>query len=469
MTDTAAGTFTPLIEELRWASATAVAARVRSGDLDPRDVAAAALARIDAAEPVLNAFIRIRHEAALAEADAVAARVAAGEYLPLAGVPVALKDDMATAGDVVTHGSKAITHAEPADHEVVTLLRAAGAVIVGATRTPEFCLFPFTETELGGATRNPWDPTRTPGGSSGGSAAAVAAGLVPLAIGGDGGGSIRGPGAWCGLPGLFPTPGSITEGDLPPGWGGLAVRGGFGRSIADVALLYDVLLSEPQHLAAAITEELGPLRIGLSFDRMADKPVPQGGRIAPQWTRAADLTATLLSQIGHDVEPVRVKFGTAGPKFSVRYLTELGKELAETDQPSAASKQVRTLAKLGRPLRRFVGWANDTSAEQAAVAASLKGFDVLLTPAMPVPPPKIGENDGRSGIAIALKSAQRVSFLNVWNLLGWCGISVPAGLDADGLPVAILLTARPGQERLLLQLAAQLERERPWELGKAVA
>lgn len=457
-----------LVEELRWTGAGATAARVRSGDLTPRQTVAAALARIDAAQPTLNAFIRVRHAEALAEADAIAARLEAGEFLPLAGVPVAIKDEVAQEGVVVTHGSRAYTAVSEVDADVIKLVRGAGGVIVGATRTPEFCLFPFTESDLGGVTGNAWDPSRTPGGSSGGSATAVAAGLVPLALGGDGGGSIRAPAAWCGLPGLMPTPGSVSTAPQADIWGGLAVLGGFGRSIADTALLYDVLLTEPQELAVAITEAPNPVRVGHTLDRAVDKPVPQGGPIAAPWKRASDLTANLLSELGHDVQPVRVRFGNLAPKFSVRYATSLVDEIAETGNPGAIGREPRVIARLGRAVRRLEPWALSLEKDRAVIEASLEGVDVLLTPTMPCPPPPLGERDSAPSLVTVLRASRRVSFLNHWNMLGWPGLTVPAGLDADGLPVGVLLTARPGHERLLLQLGAQLERERPWELGKAV-
>lgn len=467
MTDTVE-TPPELVEALRWTSAGATAARVRAGDLTPRQAVSAALARIEAAQPSLNAFIRIDRDAALAEADALTERLAGGEYLPLAGVPIAVKDEVAQAGVVVTHGSRAYTEPSTVDADVIKLVRAAGAVIVGATRTPEFCLFPFTESDLGGITSNPWNLGRTPGGSSGGSAAAVAAGLVPLALGGDGGGSIRAPAAWCGLPGLMATPGAVSTAPEPEIWGGLAVLGGFGRSIADTALLYDVLLAERQDLAAAIAEPAPIVRIGHTLDRAVDKPVPQGGPIEAPWKRASDLTANLLSELGHDVQPVRLRFGNVAPKFTVRYGASLIAEIAGTGDPKAIGREPKLIARIGRPLQRFLPWAMNVEPERELVEASLEGVDVLLTPTMPVAPPPVGERDRARSLTTALRASRRVSFLNHWNVLGWPGLTVPAGLDADGLPVAVLLVARPGQERLLLQLGAQLERERPWELGKAV-
>ncbi len=454
-----------LIEELRWTSATATAERVRAGELTPRQATEAALARIADAQPRLNVFTWIDAADALVQADRVAERLAAGEPLPLAGVPIAIKDEVAYAGRVATKGSRARTTVAEVDAEVVRRVREAGAVIVGATRTPELCLVPFTESGLGGVTRNPWDPSRTPGGSSGGSAAAVAAGLVPIALGADGGGSIRAPGAWCGLPGLFPTPGAVSNAPDGELWTGFVSQGGFGRTIEDTALLYDVLLTEPQQLATAITEPAPTVRILHTADRAADRPVPQGGPIAEPWLRATDLTASALSALGHDVVEGRLRFADAALKFTIRYLTSARDDVAATDHPERVESIARLAARLGGPARALLGWAMNTTKERAAVERSLGGAEVILTPTMPCAPPPVGERDGRPAILALLQAPRRVSFLNTWNLLGWPGLTVPVGVDADGRPLAVLLTARPGQERLLLQLGAQLERARPWQLG----
>jgi amidase len=440
---------------------------VLDGELTAVDVVRAALDRIAAAEPTLNAFVRVRREEALAEAADVARRVAAGEGLPLAGVPVAAKDETDLAGELITMGSWARTAASRTDAEVIRRIRAAGGVIVGTTRTPELCLWPFTESRRGGITRNPWDTSRTPGGSSGGSVAAVAAGLVPMALGGDGGGSIRGPAAWAGLPGLFPTVGSVPSAPRESIWRGLGTLGGFARTIEDTALLYDVIGDRHRSLRTAATSAaegaaVAPLRIALSFDRASDRPVPTGGRIEPAWRAAAELTSSQLKELGHDVRRADVRFGAAGLKFTVRYLVNLSLEAAATDEPSRLEPRTRALAALGRPLRPLLGRAGDTRADLAQVERSLAGFDLLLTPTMPCAPPPVGENDGQDPVRVALRAARRVSFLSTWNHLAWPAITVPAGLDDDGLPVAAQLIARPGGEELLIQVAAQLEVARPW-------
>lgn len=456
---------TDLAQALQWATATETARRVRSGELTPRQVVAAALTRIDAAQDRLNAFQRVTHERALADADRVAQRLAAGEDLPLAGVPVAAKDEVHITGDVMTKGSRALTSVSAQDAASIRLVRAAGAIVVGATRTPELCLTPYTESLLGGVTANPWDTSRTPGGSSGGSAAAVAAGLVPLALAGDGGGSIRGPGAWCGLPGLFVTPGAIsTAPDIAP-WTGMVSPGGFGRTLADTALLYDVLLTTAQGLVAAVADDPAPVRVMVTTDRAMDRPIPQGGSLDPAWAQAAQVTAARLRGLGHTVRAGHVRFAAASTKFSVRYTASATADTAATDYPELVEPLTRFAARVGSVTRRALPWALDVSDERAAVEQSLADVDVLLTPTMPCAPPPVGERDGVRTVVTLLRASRRVGFLNPWNLLGWPGLTVPAGLDADGLPIAALLTARPGQERLLLQLGAQLERTHPWRIG----
>lgn len=454
-----------LIEELRWTGAAATAARVRAGELTPRQTVEAALARIDASQERLNAFRVVLHASALAEAEQVAQRLAAGEHLPLAGVPVAIKDDMPFAGQVCTKSSRTLTQVAPEDAEIVRLLRAAGAIPVGLTRTPEYCLFPYSESALGGITRNPWDPSRTPGGSSGGSAAAVAAGLVPLATGGDGGGSLREPGAWTGLPALFATPGSVSIAPIEHDWFGMASMGALARSIADTALAYDVLFAQPQDFAGAIAEPPPAVRIGTSLDRAINQPIPQAGAIDPARARAMDLTAGLLERLGHAVAPARLRFGNTSTKFAIRFLSAAREDLLHSDEPQLAEPVTKLAARLGRFAGPLLPWALRDAKERALVERSLEGVDVLLTPTVPCAAPPAGERDGKPAIVTLLQAPKRVAFCNAWNFFGWPGLSVPVGLDADGQPLAVLLTARPGQERLLLQLGAQLEAEQPWPLG----
>jgi amidase len=466
-TGAAAGPRGALAEELRFVSATETARRVNAGELSAVDAVGAALERIAEGDPLLNAFKDVRRELALSEAAEVDRRIAAGEQLALAGVPVAAKDEMPVAGEELTAGSFANTTVASEDAAIIRMIRAAGGVIVGTTRTPELCLTPFTESARGGITRNPWDLTRTPGGSSGGSVAAVASGMTPLATGGDGGGSIRIPAAWTGLPGLFAA-GNVSVTPLKEAWHGLATYGGFARSIQDTALLYDVIGTPDWKLREVITEAPGKLRIAQSFDRAADRPIPNGGKVEMSWKRATDFTADALGELGHEVVTADVRFGAAAMKFSVQFLTIVREEAAATDHPERLQPGTKLLAKLGRVAAPLFGWAKNVTKERAAVERSLEGFDLLLTPAAPCSAPPVGENDGQNAVRVLLRAGQRVSYLNAWNLLGWPGLAIPAGLDNDGLPLSALLVGRPGTERLLLQVGAQLEAARPWQLGHAV-
>lgn len=440
------------------ADAVTTARRVREGSSTARAEVEAALRRIGAADDALNAFSRVLADDARREADLVDARVRAGEHLPLAGVPLAVKDETDLRGLVTTRGSRARTRPADADAVLVTRLRAAGAVVVGTTRTPELCLVPRTESVLGGLTRNPHDRTRTPGGSSGGSAAAVAAGLVPLATAGDGGGSIRGPAAWCGLPGLKATPGTVGGVGADDLWSGLGVVGVLARSLHDTALAHDVLADRACDLVGALADTTGgPLRVAVSLDRPAGFG-PGAGGLHPAWRDGALSLARTLRGLGHRAAPVRLRLAATGAKFTVRYLQAAADELAATDDPRRAEPGTRLLARLGRSTRRATSWSRDVRRELAAVEGSLRGADVVLTPTMPCPPPRVAETARLPAVLTSLRDERRASFCYPWNLLGWCGLTLPVGRDDDGLPVGVLLSARPHQEHLLLALAGGLER-----------
>ena len=256
--------------QLAFAGPGVLADLVRRRELTPRELVELFLARIEAIDPKLNAFRVTMAEEALAAADAMSSP----EGL-LAGVPIAIKDDMPVAGQSVTRGSRSYRPPERADGEVVRRLRAAGAIPIGITNVPELMIFPWTASDANGVTRNPWDPTRTPGGSSGGSAAAVAAGLVPCATGSDGGGSIRIPAACCGLVGMKPSRGRVSTQPAREGWLGLSVFGALARTVGDSALLLDAIHGsmpgdadeappfEGRYVEAAATPP-GRLRIAIS-------------------------------------------------------------------------------------------------------------------------------------------------------------------------------------------------------------
>src|SRR5947207_1348310 len=226
--------------ELAYAGIARQAELIAAGELSARELLDVYLARIERFDPLLNAFRVVFAERARLEADQADARRRAGETRPLLGVPVAIKDDIDVAGEVTAWGTNAHGPPAQADAEVVRRLREAGAVIIGKTNVPELTIWPFTESATFGVTRNPWNRQRAPGGSSGGSAAAVAAGLVGAALGSDGAGSIRIPSAWCGLFGLKPQRGRVSVAPRSRAWHGLSVNGVITRVVADTALFHDV-------------------------------------------------------------------------------------------------------------------------------------------------------------------------------------------------------------------------------------
>ncbi|MDX6708092.1 MAG: amidase [Solirubrobacteraceae bacterium] len=443
--------------ELSFAGVARQAEMVRAGEVSPRELVETALGRIEALDPQLNAFRILFAERGLIEADQAGARAGAGDTRPLLGVPLAVKDDQAVAGAVRVRGSSAFSSPEPADADLVRRLRAAGAIVVGITRTPELTLWPFTETAAGGITRNPWDPQRTAGGSSGGSASAVAAGLVPGATGSDGAGSIRIPAACCGLFGLKPQRGRISTAPLDEVWNGMSAYGFLTRNVADAALLYEVATGEPYIAAAA--QEPPKLRIALSLK------IPPGSsaRLHPDWRRAAHDTAELLRSLGHDVDEANPSIGVAGMRVVARYLAGAYDEAQTVDHPERLERRTRAMARLGKVARRRLDQIRVTElADAAKVNAIFEHFDIVLGPTLAKAPLQIGRYEGR-GAAYTLSGVLRwVPFNGLWNHIGNPAAAVPAGFDSDGLPLSVQLVGRPDSERTLFSLAAQIEAARPW-------
>src|SRR3954452_8805183 len=296
-------------DELAFAGAARQAELVRSGEVSPKELVQLSLARIARLDPELNAFRKVFAEKALLEAEQAEARVRAGEERPLLGVPIAIKDEVDVAGEINTHGTDAFAEPAKEDSEMVRRLREAGAILVGLTLLPEMAICGFTESATYGVTRNPWDPQRTPGGSSGGSGSAVAAGLVPIASAGDGAGSIRIPAASCGLFGLKPSRGRASLAPEAEGWRGMAVLGCLSRNVLDTALWLDVISggsSEPEapppperpFVESARTPP-GQLRVGYSTlpPRALAPPT-----VSAEAKQAVHDAAGLLTSLGHRVE-----------------------------------------------------------------------------------------------------------------------------------------------------------------------
>ncbi len=451
------------------------ARRIARGETTARDVTAAALARIGERDPELNAFSVVLERQALAEASARDATQAAGVELgPLHGVPIVIKEELDVAGTVTTFGGRGNSTPVAADGEVVRRLRAAGAVVVGKSTMPEFGAWPYTESEDRGVTRNPWDRTRTPGGSSGGTAVAVSSGMVPVGLGGDGGGSIRIPSACCGLFGLKPQRGRVTTAPHPHLWWALGTVGPLARSVLDSALVYDVIrgsqdgdlyrAGETGSFVAAAGREPGRLRIGWST-----KPVTKGVRPDPAHVQAVKDTARLLADLGHDVVEVDPGYPDPTLAFVPQFFAGIRTESDEVEHYDRLERRTRATYRLGswvtpRVVDRALAMT-ETVAEKANRV--FDRVDVLLTPTMAHRPPATGVlMNARTPAGAALRSMPAIAYLALWNVAGNPAASVPRGIGTDGLPLAVQLVGPTDGEERLLSLSAQIEQTRSLAAGR---
>jgi amidase len=445
-------------EPLVGRTAVELAAAVRDREVSPLEVVDAHLDWIDALEPKVHAFQVLRPEGVREEARALASRTDLGE-LPLAGVPVAIKDNLEIAGYPTRNGSLA-SDEEPAstDDELVRRLRQAGAVPLGKTTVPELCLWPFTESAAFGATRNPWSLEHTPGGSSGGDGAAVAAAMAPLALGADGGGSIRIPASCCGLVGIKPGPGVVPAASGHSTWVGMSEFGPLGTTVADIALMLDVLAGTETY--RAVVPPSTPLRIAAS----SASPAP-GVKVHPEVERAFQATAEALRSGGHAVVPADPPYK---PTDSLPFLHRAlvgGAEEADALRFEALERRTRSWVRAGRWLRR-------NRPPSAATAEALRarfqgwfdqgGYDLLLTPTLATPPLRVGAYQGRGLWPTIVGLTRFMPYPPIENLTGFPAIAVPAGRTADGLPIGVQLAAPRGAEALLLSVAMQLEQLQPW-------
>src|SRR4051794_17261564 len=461
--------------DLLFRPALELAGLVRSGELAARDLVPASLERIDALNPELNAFVDDFHDEALAAAGAVHP----GDERPFAGVPIAVKNNRAIAGKRLSFCSDfAGDWVAPYDHNVVRRLRAAGFIIVGSTTLPEWGILPWTNTKRFGATRNPWDPARTSGGSSGGSATAVAAGMVPIAHANDGGGSTRIPAACCGLVRLNPQRHRIP---LAPEIGQrfLAVDGVLPRTVADTAAALDVLAGPevgdaawapppPEPFGATAGRAPRRLRVALTVEPPLDVPVE------PARAAAARDAAALLESLGHEVEEADPPWRQPGlgELFTALFAPLVMGQVAAAALMAGREPAAADMEPLSYALWRRVAGMSALEAQGAGVR--LEGFarallrwmdpyDVVVAPALAEAPVLLDAVHWQTDDPIGLfaRSAAFTPFTAVANVSGQPAIAVPMG-EHEGLPVAAQLFGRPAAEGTLLAVAAQLEAAHPW-------
>jgi amidase len=458
--------------DLAFTSALDQADLVRRGEVSPTDLVELHLERIERLNPQLDAYLTVagaqaRETARQAEKE-LAAASDTGDLPPFLGVPISIKDLNDTAGIRTTHGTAEWHDRVPdRDEEVVARIKRAGFVILGKTNTPEFGSRAVTQTPAYPSARNPWDTSRTPGGSSGGAGAAVAAGLGPVAQGSDGGGSIRVPSAWCGVFGIKPARGRVSSAPHPQSWN--ATNGPIARTVADAAALLDVMegpaIGDVWHLAPPAQPFLEDARQAPARLRVAwtTTPVDRDTVVEPAWRDAVTATITLLEAAGHELVEVELP----ALDVSTLALVPASGTAARLDLPPTetldTTNQTLIAYAAGMTAKDLMVAEHEIHRVTRLFAEWFQGFDVLLTPPMTAAPPPVGEAAmGDEDFAGMLELMKLVAFTPMANMTGQPAVAVPAGLDADGLPVSVQVVGRPHDESTIIRVAAQLEAARPW-------
>src|SRR3954471_6008331 len=465
-----------LSDDLMFRTAGELASLVRSGHLSARELVSVSLERIEALNPALNAFIEVDAERALEAAG----DFTRGDSRPFAGVPIAIKGNTPVAGWCTNFASRFLSGHRPGySAYLVRRLKDAGFVVVGVTNLPEFGILPTTEPRHTGATCNPWDPRRTPGGSSGGSAAAVAAGMVPLAHGNDGGGSLRIPAACCGLVGLKPSRGRVSSGpDLGESW--LGANGVLTRTVADTAHALDVLggyevgdanwaprPAEPY--AASMPRDPGGLRVAVTAEN------PLGVEVDADSIEGLRIAAELLAALGHDVVEAAPAFPPAdvldifidvfGAAIALAIAGGAGRAGGEPDDDEIEPLSAALLRRArDTPSLSYLGAVAQLQVLARGLVAFFADYDVLVTPGLGERPLKIGECNGlgEHPLRDLARSGRFTPFTSLFNVTGQPALSLPVAFGADGLPTNVQIVGKPLNEELLLQLATQLEAAHPW-------
>jgi amidase len=459
--------------ELAFAGIARQAELVRAGEVSSRELVELCLDRIERLDPKLNSFRVVMADKALAEADAADKRRASGDELALLGVPVAIKDGVDVAGELTTQGTDAFDAPAGEDAEVVKRLRAAGAVIIGKTLLPELAIYGFTESKTWGVTRNPWDLERTTGGSSGGSGAAVAAGLVGAASASDGAGSIRIPASNCGLFGLKPQRGRISLAPDREHWHGLSVNGCLTRHVLDTALYLDVTAGAapgdadtppPPPRSFVEAARARPERLRIAWSLKPPRLLAPPAKLAGPNRRAVEDTVALLRSLGHRLERRDPDYGLVGNQFTALFLGGIRDEVRKVPRPERLEPRTRGFRRLGAAYTgRVIRRARRLAAHHAErINRLFDDHDVLLTLASGAPPVEVGRWDGLGTLRTVLGMSTVYPYTGVWNATGQPAAAVPAGFTRDGLPLSVQLVTRPNDEATLLSLAAEIEAERPW-------
>ncbi len=445
---------------------------LRRGEVSSRELTEATLERIGAIDPEINAFRIVLVERALAEAEEADRLRAAGEDRPLLGVPVAVKDNLDVAGEMTTHGTNAFPGPVKSDCEYFRRIHAAGAVLVGKTTCPELSIFGFTETDAWGITRNPWDPSRSTGGSSGGSGAAVAAGMVGVASGSDGAGSIRIPASNCGLFGLKPQRGRISLEPLHEHWYGMSQLGCLTRRVLDTALWLDATAgpspADPLpptapsgSYADAAGRDPGRLRIAVSTTP-ARAAIPP--RLDDRVVAAIEETAAILSALGHEVIERAPDYGMVGNGVIPRYLAGIAEDVDLVPFPDRLERRTRGMGRLGHAIpKRLLRHSRASERAHAdRINAIFDDVDVVLTPVAGEPPIEIGRWQGRGAFGTLTEMSRTYPYTAIWNYTGQPAASVPAPVPTGTTPIGAMFVVAPNREELLISLAAQFERETAW-------
>ena len=456
------------------------AAAIRSGQTSSAEITEHYLDRIGRLNEQVGAFYTVtaelaRDQAAAADKAVAASRQDGAALPPLTGVPIPIKDLNMVAGVRLTYGSAILAdNIADTDDYVVEHLKSAGIVITGKTATPEFGLPCYTETRIGPPARTPWDLSRSAGGSSGGAAAAVASGLAPAAQGSDGGGSIRIPASVCGLFGIKPTRGRISQGPMMPDLVGLSTDGPLTRTVADAALLLDAMTGNHpgdmytlparpagESFLGYASREPGTLRIARSLTTLID-----GAEVHPDCVAAYEDASALLASLGHEVVDIDLPFpAEAVPSFLALWFAMATLAPIAPEQESELLPLTRYLRGKGMELS-----ASDLLLHQAILQgsarpamAALAGYDAILSPTVALPPRPVGWFDEVEPAQNFIRQTQFTPWTALYNLSGQPAVSVPLYWSGEGLPIGVMLAGQMGAEGTLISLSAQLEAARPWK------